>query len=107
MNMILHSHEDADIRKGDAITSPQFLDGTALRAFDYAVMNPPFSVKSWSNGLEVEYGRFELGRPPGKNGDYAFLLHVILSLSCPYMDIPRGAPSAAFRSRDPEPHAGS
>jgi len=80
MNMILHSHEDADIRKGDAITSPQFLDGTALRAFDYAVMNPPFSVKSWSNGLEVEYGRFEFGRPPGKNGDYAFLLHVIKSL---------------------------
>ena len=43
-------------------------------------MNPPFSVKSWSNGLENEYGRFEFGRPPEKNGDYAFLLHVIKSL---------------------------
>jgi hypothetical protein len=39
-------------------------------------MNPPFSAKSWSNGLEHDYGRFEFGRPPEKNGDYAFLLHV-------------------------------
>ena len=42
-------------------------------------MNPPFSLKSWSNGLDNDYGRFEFGRPPAKNGDYAFLLHVSLS----------------------------
>src|SRR5947207_8731838 len=54
MNMILHKNEIADIRKGDTITSPQFLDGTKLKTFDYAVMNPPFSLKSWSNGLENE-----------------------------------------------------
>src|SRR5215203_1314385 len=70
MNMILHGNEDADIRKGDTITGPQFLSGTELRTFDFAVANPPFSVKSWSNGLENEYGRFEFGHPPTKNGDY-------------------------------------
>ena len=43
-------------------------------------MNPPFSIKSWSNGLENQYGRFEFGMPPPKNGDYAFLLHVLKSL---------------------------
>jgi len=80
MNMILHGSEDADIRKGDTITSPQFTKGDQLRTFDFAVMNPPFSTKSWSNGLENEYGRFEFGRPPEKNGDYAFLLHVLKSL---------------------------
>src|SRR5664280_2852595 len=80
MNMILHGNEDADIQKGDTITSPQFTTGGQLRAFDFAVMNPPFSTKSWSNGLEHEYGRFEFGRPPEKNGDYAFLLHVLKSL---------------------------
>lgn len=41
---------------------------------------PPFSVKSWNNGLENDYGRFEYGTPPDKNGDYAFLLHVLKSL---------------------------
>lgn len=80
MNMILHGYEDRDIRKGDTITSPQFTQGAQLRTFDIAVANPPFSIKSWSNGLENEYGRFELGRPPEKNGDYAFLLHILKSL---------------------------
>jgi type I restriction enzyme M protein len=80
MNMILHGNEDRDIRKGDTITSPQLLSGASLKTFDYAVANPPFSVKSWSNGLTNEYGRFEFGRPPAKNGDYAFLLHILKSL---------------------------
>ena len=81
MNMILHENEDADIRKGDTITSPQFVEGDELRTFDFAVANPPFSEKSWSNGLENDHGRFEYGRPPEKNGDYAFLLHVLKSLN--------------------------
>lgn len=80
MNMILHGNEVAKILKGDTITNPQFTKNGQLEKFDYAVMNPPFSVKSWTNGLENDYGRFEMGRPPEKNGDYAFLLHVIKSL---------------------------
>jgi type I restriction enzyme M protein len=80
MNMILHGNEDAEIEKGDTITSPQFESAAQLKTFDYVVMNPPFSVKSWSNGLENDFGRFEYGRPPEKNGDYAFLLHALKSL---------------------------
>jgi type I restriction enzyme M protein len=80
MNMILHGNEIADIRKGDTISNPQFTRGAQLRTFDFVVMNPPFSLKSWSNGLENEYGRFEFGKPPAKNGDYAFLLHALKSL---------------------------
>jgi type I restriction enzyme M protein len=47
------------------------------------VANPPFSTKAWTNGLDpptTEYGRFALGVPPPKNGDYAFLLHLLASL---------------------------
>src|SRR3984957_19008038 len=40
MNMYLHDNEDADIKKGDTITSPQFTHGDHLDAFDFAVMNP-------------------------------------------------------------------
>ena len=80
MNMILHGNEDADIAKGNTITSPQFTRNDQLRTFDFAVMNPPFSDKAWSSGLENDYGRFEFGRPPAKNGDYAYLLHVLKSL---------------------------
>ncbi|EUA93738.1 N-6 DNA Methylase family protein [Mycobacterium ulcerans str. Harvey] len=46
--MWLHGNEDAEIAKGDTITSPQFTKGAALRTFDFAVANPPFSVKSWN-----------------------------------------------------------
>jgi type I restriction enzyme M protein len=81
MNMILHSNEIADIRKGDTIASPQFTTNDRLDTFDFLVANPPFSVKSWANGLENEYGRFDgYGRPPEKNGDFAFLLHMLKSL---------------------------
>ena len=80
MNMILHGNEIADIRKGDTITNPQFLKDDKLETFDFLVANPPFSTKSWSNGLENGYGRFEFGMPPPKNGDFAFLLHMLKSL---------------------------
>lgn len=85
MNMILHGHGTADIRLGDTLVEPQFKDQHgSLRRFDFAVANPPFSDKAWTNGLIPEqdaYGRFADGIPPAKNGDYAFLLHLIASLN--------------------------
>jgi len=80
MNMILHDNEIAEIEKGNTIASPQFTVGAHLRTFDFVVMNPPFSHKSWKIGLENDFGRFEYGMPPDKNGDYAFLLHALKSL---------------------------
>ncbi len=107
MNMILHGNEVAEIEKGDTITSPQFTKGDHLRTFDYIVMNPPFSVKSWNNGLENDYGRFGYGRPPEKNGDYAFLLHALTSLTStgkaaiilPHGVLFRGNAEATIRTR--------
>ncbi|MCI4674581.1 type I restriction-modification system subunit M [Candidatus Mycolicibacterium alkanivorans] len=107
MNMILHGNEIAEIEKGDSITSPKFTKGDRLRTFDYIVMNPPFSVKSWNNGLENDYGRFEYGRPPEKNGDYAFLLHALTSLKStgkaaiilPHGVLFRGHAEAGIRTR--------
>ena len=85
MNMVLHNNPTANIKPGDTLSSPNFANqnGNGLRTFDFAVANPPFSYKSWTNGLNPEhdeYSRFEYGIPPAKNGDYAFLLHFIASL---------------------------
>jgi type I restriction enzyme M protein len=48
------------------------------------VANPPFSDKRWGNGVDTErdpHGRFQdFGVPPDKNGDFAYLLHIIRSL---------------------------
>ena len=84
MNMILHGHPTAVLWRGNTLAAPYFKnkDGT-IKTFDFAVANPPFSAKAWSNGLDPtndEYGRFKYGIPPAKNGDYAFLLHLIASL---------------------------
>lgn len=81
MNMILHDQAGfAEISKGNSLTSPHFLVANQLKTFDFVVMNPPFSDKAWNNGIENDYGRFDYGRPPEKNGDYAFLLHALKSL---------------------------
>ncbi|WP_339017496.1 class I SAM-dependent DNA methyltransferase [Corynebacterium hesseae] len=81
MNMILHGNETHDIRQGDTLSDPKFLKGEQLQTFDYFVANPPFSVKTWKNGFDKEYDRFEgFAEPPEKNGDYAFLLHMVKSL---------------------------
>lgn len=85
MNMILHNNPTAEIWQGNTLSSPHFTnkDGT-LKTFDFAVANPPFSNKSWRIGFDPdndEFKRFEgFGIPPAKNGDYAFLLHLIKSL---------------------------
>ncbi|TWD58312.1 type I restriction enzyme M protein [Zymomonas mobilis] len=85
MNMIMHGREDAEIAQGDVIAEPQFTDSkdeTRLLSFDFVVANPPFSAKAWSSGLtdDAKFGRFDLGMPPEKNGDFAFLLHILSSM---------------------------
>ncbi|MBT3762207.1 MAG: SAM-dependent DNA methyltransferase, partial [Candidatus Nitrosopelagicus sp.] len=84
MNMMLHENEDAIIEREDTISEPKFKDNGKLKEFDFAVSNPPFSTKAWSSGIKPEndeYKRFDgFDIPPKKNGDYAFLLHLIKSL---------------------------
>ena len=83
MNMILHKNPDAVIEQGNTLSNPKFKTNDGLKTFNFAVSNPPFSQKNWRNGFNPEndpYGRFEFGIPPAKNGDYAFLIHLIKSL---------------------------
>ena len=84
MNMILHDCPTAEIWQDNVLASPHFKsqDG-ALKTFDFVVANPPFSFKAWSNGFNPaadDFKRFEFGVPPAKNGDHAFLLHILTCL---------------------------
>ena len=83
MNMILHDFPTANILSGNTLAAPKFKDGERLRTYDYVVANPPFSDKTWSTGLTPTsdpFQRFEWGGPPAKQGDYAYLLHLIRSM---------------------------
>lgn len=111
MNMFLHDCPTAELWQDNTLAVPYFKnDSGGLKTFDFAVANPPFSSKSWSNGLFAdndEYGRFSYGIPPAKNGDYAFLLHILTSLKStgkgavilPHGVLFRGGSEAAIRKK--------
>jgi type I restriction enzyme M protein len=83
MNMILHDFPTATILSGNTLAAPKFKDGEQLRTYDYVVANPPFSDKTWSTGItpsEDPFQRFAWGAPPAKQGDYAYLLHIVRSM---------------------------
>ncbi|GAA8383000.1 type I restriction-modification system subunit M [Helicobacter pylori] len=93
MNMFLHNAPKHKIAKGgfSTLSNPFFTtENGMLKTFDYVVANPPFSLKNWTDGLSIDpkskqvindhFNRFEDGTPPEKNGDFAFLLHIIKSL---------------------------
>jgi type I restriction enzyme M protein len=94
MNLVLHNRGTGDIMGGySTFSDPQYkhtykddkgkeqTDDSRIKTFDFIVVNPPFSDKNWTHGLK-EYGRFDGygDRPPQKNGDFAWLLHIIKSL---------------------------
>ena len=83
MNMFLHGNATAQIKPGNTLTNPQFLENRKIRTFDFCVANPPFSVKKWNTDLTAEnnFDRFTgFGTPPDNCGDYAFLLHMLKSM---------------------------
>jgi type I restriction enzyme M protein len=109
MNMILHDFPTANIVDGNTLAAPKFKDGEALRTYDYVVANPPFSDKTWTTGMPSpdSYQRFAWGEPPAKQGDYAYLLHIIRSMkgagkaACilPHGVLFRGNAEAAIRQQ--------
>lgn len=82
LNMFLHGIVNANIEVGDTLNNPIHKSEGQLKTFNYCVANPPFSVKNWLSGAEDDvYGRWNASAlPPTKNGDYAFLLHLVASM---------------------------
>ena len=127
INSVLHGLE-ADIRAGNStITDPQFLEDGEVRRFSLVLANFPFSDDYWwlkpeqqtddktrkdwlkkeifgKEGYKDPFGRFGRGTgfqaPPASYGDYAFILHILASLSddgragivCPQGVLFRGQP---------------
>ncbi len=111
MNMVLHDCPTAEVWQANTLSSPHFKNAEGgLKTFDFVVANFPFSNKNWTSGLDPAndlYRRFEYGIPPAKNGDYAFLLHILASLKStgkgavihPHGVLFRGGAEAVLRKR--------
>jgi type I restriction enzyme M protein len=127
INSVLHGLE-ADIKAGaSTITDPQFLEGGRVKKFSLVLANFPFSDEFWwlkpeqqtddkkkkdklkkeifgKEGYKDPFGRFGRGTPfkapPAGYGDYAFILHILASLTdegragvvCPQGVLFRGQP---------------
>ena len=135
INSVLHGLE-ADIRAGySTITDPQFLEDGEVRKFSLVLANFPFSDDYWwlkpeqqtddktrkarlkkeifgKEGYKDPFGRFGRGTgfqaPPAGYGDYAFILHILASLSedgragivCPQGVLFRGQPEVEEETGD-------
>ena len=135
INSVLHGLE-ADIRAGNStITDPQFLEDGEVRKFSLVLANFPFSDDYWwlkpeqqtddktrkarlkkeifgKEGYKDPFGRFGRGTgfhaPPAGYGDYAFILHILASLSddgragivCPQGVLFRGQPEIEEETSD-------
>lgn len=84
MNLVIHNKGLGKIARENTLAHPSYKDGDSLKRFDFCVANPPFSLSAWGLGFDSSndlYGRFkDYGQPPEKNGDYAWLLHIIKSM---------------------------
>ncbi len=88
MNLAIHNKGLGKIARENTLAHPFYKagekDSNSLKCFDFCVANPPFSLSAWGLGFDSSndlYGRFKsYGEPPEKNGDYAWLLHLIKSM---------------------------
>jgi len=85
MNMLLHGVGDAsEIKLGDTLAAPAFLDGNQLRKFDLVIANPPFSSRNWGHerlkAAGDPFGRIK-HLPPKTHGEMAFVQHMMASLN--------------------------
>ena len=127
MNMYIHEIRDAKIEWGDTLANPIFKDTDGnLLTFDAIVANMPFSKDKWASGFNPggdatgkgkkefkmeasldKFHRFDWGVPPASKGDWAFLLHMIASMSvkgriaavAPHGVLFRGAAEGRIRQR--------
>lgn len=81
MNLAFHRVVASDIKRGDTLRQPQFRDdATGIRQFDVVLANPPFSLSNWGADTWAADPRSFCGVPPAKNGDYAWIQHMICSM---------------------------
>lgn len=83
MNMFLHSIDNARIEWGDTIRNPKLTEKNTTMKFEVVVANPPFSLEKWGyeEASADPYNRFHRGLPPKTKGDFAFISHMVETIT--------------------------
>lgn len=82
MNLYLHGAKDVQIRQGDTLRNPLFLEKGKLKTFNCVIANPPFGMKRWGaqQFSSDSFGRNIWGSPSDSNADLAWLQHMVKSM---------------------------
>ena len=82
MNLYLHGAKDVQIKQGDTLRNPLFLEKGRLKTFDCVLANPPFGMEKWGSAQfeSDQYGRNMWGCPSDSSADFAWLQHMIKSM---------------------------
>lgn len=82
MNLYLHGAKDIQIKQGDTLRNPLFLEKGKLKTFDCVLANPPFGMEKWGSAqFETDiYGRNIWGCPTDSSADFAWLQHMVKSM---------------------------
>ncbi|WKA53179.1 type I restriction-modification system subunit M/S [Planococcus shixiaomingii] len=82
IRMFLYGIEDADLRQGNVLTAPAFVEGNHVQQFDFVFMDAPFGALLQTNEALANdpYQRFVYGVPSKRSGDLAFISHALASL---------------------------
>ena len=82
MNLYLHGAKDVQVKQGDTLRNPLFLEKGKLKTFDCVLANPPFGMEKWGAAqFESDpYGRNMWGCPSDSSADFAWLQHMIKSM---------------------------
>lgn len=83
IRLFISGDSDNEIKKGDVLSSPKFLEGNNLKKFSFIFMDAPFSMRinNYEDISNDMYNRFFYGMPSRSNGDYAFISHLLASLN--------------------------
>lgn len=82
MNLFLHDIQDFRVVRGDTLRSPGLRDKDGnLSRFDVVIANPPFSLTNWGAETWAADPRSFCGVPPAKNGDLAWVQHMVASMA--------------------------
>lgn len=82
MNLYLHGAKDVQIKQGDTLRNPLFLEKGKIKTFDCVLANPPFGLEKWG-AAQFErdmYGRNIWGAPSDSSADFAWLQHMVKSM---------------------------
>jgi len=82
INMFIHDIPVSEIRLGDTLLNPAFIENNRLKKFDKVVANPMWNQKGYDDNFydSDKYERFSFGYPPKNSADWGWVQHMFASL---------------------------